>query len=65
MRCFGPVPLSYKEIANEEQLGILTRLIDFVNENQLQLPFSMPEDEELAKEDREFNMENDDVGSER
>lgn len=44
-----PVPSSNKEIANEEQFKILTRLVDFVNENQLQLPFSMPE-EELGEE---------------
>lgn len=53
---FGPVPLSYNEIADEERLGILTRLIDFVNETQVQLPFLMAEDEELAKEDRDFIM---------
>ena len=40
-----PVPLSNKEIANEERFKIFTRLVDFANENQLQLPFSMPEDE--------------------
>ena len=43
-----PVPLSNMEIANEERFKILTRLVDFVNENQLQLPFSMLEDEEFA-----------------
>ena len=43
------VPSSNKEIANEEQFKILTRLVDFVNENQLQLSFSMPE-EGLAEE---------------
>lgn len=31
------VPLSNKEIANEERFKILTRLVDFVNENQLQM----------------------------
>lgn len=46
-----PFPSSNKEIANEEQFKILIRLVDFVNENQLQLPFSMPE--ELA-EQRDF-----------
>lgn len=42
-----PVPLSYEEIANEERLGILTSVINYVNENRLRLPFSMSEDEEL------------------
>ncbi|KAK3178844.1 hypothetical protein OEA41_000981 [Lepraria neglecta] len=54
VRRFGPVPLSYEEIANEDRLGILTSVIDHVNENQLHLPFSMSEDEELLKEDRDF-----------
>ncbi|KAL2048848.1 hypothetical protein ABVK25_010906 [Lepraria finkii] len=54
VRRFGPVPLSYEEIANEDRLGILTSVIEYVNENQLQLPFSMSEDEELFKEDRDF-----------
>ena len=54
MRRFGPVPLSYEEIANEERLGILSAAIDYVNDNQLQLPFSLSEDEELLIEDRDF-----------
>ena len=52
IEAFRPVPSSNKEIANEEQFKILIRLVEFVNENQLQLPFSMPE-EELAEE-RDF-----------
>ena len=32
-----PIPLSNKEITNEERFKILTRLVDFVNENQLQI----------------------------
>lgn len=56
MRRFGPVPLSYEDIANEERLGILTAAINYVNENKLQLPFSVSEDEELLKEDRDCIM---------
>ena len=56
VRRFGPVRLSYKEIANEERLGILIAAINYVNENKLQLPFSVSEDEELLKEDRDFIM---------
>ena len=54
VRHFGPVPLSYKEIANGDRLGILTTVINYVKANILQLPFSMSEDEELLKEDRDF-----------
>ena len=54
VRRFGPVPLSYEGIANEDRLGVLTSVIDYVNENQLQSPFSMSEDNELLKEDRDF-----------
>ena len=50
------MPLSYEEIANEERLGILTAAINYVNENRLQLLFSVSEDEELLKEDRDFIM---------
>ncbi|KAL8931623.1 MAG: hypothetical protein Q9211_006832, partial [Gyalolechia sp. 1 TL-2023] len=54
VRRFGPVPLSYEEIANADRLGILTTVIDYGNNNQLQLPFSMSEDQELLKGDRDF-----------
>ena len=64
MTRFAPVPLSYEEIANEERLGILTIVFNHVNENQLYLPFSMFEDEGLAKEDR-LHYENDEIGSKR
>lgn len=56
IRRFGPVPLSYEEISNEDRLGILAAAIDYVNENQLHLPFSMSEDEELVEGDRDFIM---------
>ncbi|KAL9124905.1 MAG: hypothetical protein Q9217_005817 [Psora testacea] len=65
IRRFGPVPLSYEEIANEERFGVLATAIDYVNDSQIQLPFSMSEDEELAIEDREFCHENGEVGSKR
>jgi len=55
LRRFWPVPPSYMEIANEEQLGVLTTAIKYINENrQLKSPFFMAEDEELAREDRDF-----------
>ncbi|KAI9840788.1 MAG: hypothetical protein M1837_001318 [Sclerophora amabilis] len=51
---FGPVPLSYGEIADEERLGILTSVVNLVNEHNLQKPFYMSVDQELSTEDRMF-----------
>ena len=56
VRRFGPVPLSYQEIASEERLGVLTTVINHVNENELFLPFWRYGDKELVKEDRDFVM---------
>ncbi|KAL2041988.1 hypothetical protein N7G274_005176 [Stereocaulon virgatum] len=51
---FGPVPLSYGEIADNERLGILTAVINLINEHNLQRPFHLSADKELSKEDRTF-----------
>ena len=51
---FGPVPLSYGEIADKERLSILTAVINLINEHILQKPFHLSEDTELSKEDRTF-----------
>ena len=51
---FGPVPLSYGEIADEERLGILTSVINLVNDHNLQRPFCMSADKELSRDDRIF-----------
>lgn len=51
---FGPVPLSYEEIADDESLGFLTAVINLVNEHKLQKPFHLSEDKELSTEDRTF-----------
>ena len=51
---FGPVPLSFQEIADDERLEILTKTIDFINDNILKKPFYPSVDKELSKEDRTF-----------
>lgn len=51
---FGPIPLSYQEIADDERLNILTAVIHYINENETRKPFAMAEDPELTKEDRAF-----------
>ena len=51
---FGPFPVSYREIADDERLDILTAVMDYIQKNEKRKPFSMAEDPELTKEDREF-----------
>jgi casein kinase II subunit alpha len=51
---FGPISLNFKEIADDERLGILTAVIDHINEHKLWKPFSRAEDAELSEKDRSF-----------
>jgi len=51
---FGPLPLSYGGIADDERLGILTAVINLVNEHNLHKPFYNSADKELSNEDRIF-----------
>ncbi|KAL9023335.1 MAG: hypothetical protein Q9196_007265 [Gyalolechia fulgens] len=51
---FGPIPLSYREIADDARLEILTQTIHYINENKLKKPFHLSADKELSKEDRTF-----------
>jgi len=51
---FGPVPMSYGEIADDDRLGILSAVINLVNEHNLQKPFHMSDDKELSTEDKTF-----------
>ena len=51
---FGPVPLSFGEIADDERLGILTAVINLVNEHNLQKPFHLSVDKELSNKDKIF-----------
>ncbi len=51
---FGPIPLSYTEIADARRLNLLTVVQNFVNEHIKRKPFSMLQDPELTKEDKGF-----------
>jgi casein kinase II subunit alpha len=51
---FGPVPWTYREIADEERLSILSAIIKLVNEHNLQWPFHLSVDKELSEEDKIF-----------
>lgn len=51
---FGPVPLSFQEIADDERLNILAKTIQFINENDLRKPFHLSTDKELSKGDKKF-----------
>jgi len=51
---FGPFPLSYQEIADERRLQTITAILNYVREAGMRKPFSMLQDPELSKEDREF-----------
>ncbi|KAH7371266.1 kinase-like domain-containing protein [Pyrenochaeta sp. MPI-SDFR-AT-0127] len=51
---FGPFPHGYIEITDEERLGIIAVIDNYINESGLRKPFSMAEDPELTLEDRDF-----------
>lgn len=51
---FGPVPLSFQDIADDERLEVLTKTIHFINDNNLKKPFHRAVDKELSKKDRDF-----------
>ncbi|KAF1951620.1 kinase-like protein [Byssothecium circinans] len=51
---FGPFPQSYLDIADEERVGILAVIDNYVSDNGLRKPFSMAVDPELTVEDRDF-----------
>jgi len=54
VRRFGPFNDSFEEIADAERLAICTGAIVYIQENQKWLPFSMSEDDELGRPDRDF-----------
>ena len=54
IRRFGPFNDSFEEIADAERLAICTGAIVYTQENQKWLPFSVSEDDELARPDRDF-----------
>jgi casein kinase II subunit alpha len=51
---FGPVPLKYQEIADEDALDVLTMVINHVKDTLTPKPFAMAENPELSVEDRDF-----------
>lgn len=51
---FGPFPLSYIDIADDERQGVLADISNYIMENELRKPFSMAVDKELTVEDRDF-----------
>lgn len=54
VRRFGPFDDRFEEIADAERLAICTGAIVYIQDNQKWLSFSMSEDEELAREDKDF-----------
>ena len=54
VRRFGPFNDSFEEIADAKRLAICTGATVYIQENQKWLPFSMSEDDELARSDRDF-----------
>lgn len=54
IRRFGPFKERFEEIADAERLEICRGAIDYIQENQKWLPFSLSEDDELALPDRHF-----------
>ncbi|KAL2038396.1 hypothetical protein N7G274_008735 [Stereocaulon virgatum] len=49
--CFGPFPLSYTSLADDDRLDTLTVITESVEKRT---PFEMASSQEIAKEDREF-----------
>ena len=54
VRRFGPFDDSFEETADAERLAICTGVVVYIQENQKWLPFSMSEDDEIARLDRDF-----------
>jgi serine/threonine protein kinase len=52
-RCFGPYPLSYKEIADDERLAALPWLMEQSPRESLR-PFHMSPEREISTKDRDF-----------
>ena len=51
---FGPFPLSYQEIADDERLQTITIVMNYIKDNVKRKPFCMAQDKELTNEDRDF-----------
>lgn len=53
-RFFGPFPLTYKELLDDEQERILAAIHIYIEERGLRKPFAEVQDEEITPEDKEF-----------
>ncbi|GAB1744222.1 hypothetical protein NU219Hw_g1375t2 [Hortaea werneckii] len=53
-RYFGPFPLRYQELLDEESESILAAIHVLIEKEGTRKPFSLAEDEEILQEDREF-----------
>ena len=53
-RYFGPFPLSYKTLLEEEQENILAAIQIYREEHGIRKPFSQVEDKEITSEDKAF-----------
>jgi casein kinase II subunit alpha len=53
-RCFGPFPLSYEEVLDEEQNHLLAAVHVHVDEQNSRKPFYLVQDKEVTQEDKDF-----------
>lgn len=53
-RYFGPFPLRYQELLDEESESILAAIHVLIEQEGTRKPFSLVEDEEILPEDKEF-----------
>lgn len=53
-RYFGPFPLSYKTLLDEDQEKTLAAIHIYIEEQGMRKPFSQVEDKEVTSEDKEF-----------
>jgi len=55
-QCFGPFPVSYEQIADEERLGVLTWIMNTTPRETLK-PFRSTTEREIRREDKDFVCE--------
>lgn len=51
---FGPLPLTYQEIADDLRLTQLATAIHYIKDDQLERPFELTADPELSAQDKRF-----------
>lgn len=52
-QCFGPFPVSYEEIADQERLAVLVWVMEGCTKETLK-PFRQTTEKEISRQDREF-----------